>query len=123
MDYPFFVGYPPNPPDTYIKLNSTPPHLISLSLSLSHIFCYLPHSQPPSLPRLHHGATSSQHPGLTGSPYLSPSFILSFLPLFHRHEAVVVQPLSRRLLREELAVTGWSRSSEISPNLVRSRQI
>ncbi len=79
MDYPFFVGYPPDPPDTYIKLNSTPPHLIFLSLS--HIFCRLPNSQPPSLPRLHHGPH-----GITASPahpiFLPPSlsaFSLSFI--------------------------------------------
>ena len=121
MDYPFFDGYPPNPPNTYIKLNSTPPHLIFLSLS--HIFCRLPNSQPPSLPRLHHDIMASQPHRLTGSPYLSPSFTLSFPPLFHRHEAAMVQPLSRRLLGEELAITGWSRSGETSPDLVRSRQI
>ena len=36
MDYPFFVEYPPDLPNTYIKIKSTPHHLIFLSLS--HIF-------------------------------------------------------------------------------------
>jgi hypothetical protein len=70
MDYPFFVGYPPNPPDTYIKITSTPPHLIFLSLSFTY---FLP---PPSLPasfaptppsRRHHFLTASLPYRLTQS--------------------------------------------------------
>ena len=73
---------------------------------------------------------------LTGaSPSLSPSFTLSLLPLFHRQASCTgsrqllhrhgqaVSSLSRRLLGEELAVTGWLKSGGTSPDLVRSRQI
>jgi hypothetical protein len=106
MDFPFFVGYPPDPPDTYIEIKSPPPPIIFLSLS--HIFSaasltpslHHPHASITAL--LPHGITALLPHGITASP-AHPSF----LPLFHRHEAAVVQPLSRRLLEEEVAVMGW----------------
>uniref|UniRef100_A0A2N9F920 Uncharacterized protein n=1 Tax=Fagus sylvatica TaxID=28930 RepID=A0A2N9F920_FAGSY len=74
-------------------------------------------------PSRRHFLTTSRHHYLTGSPYLSPSFTLNFLPLFHRHEAIVVQPLLGVCLGKKSPSRGGSRSSETSPDLVRSRQI
>ena len=77
MDYPFFVRYPPDPPNTYIKIKSNPT-LISF---FSHIFSAASltpsllrsHASitpmPPSLPRLHHGATPSQRRFVNLSPH------------------------------------------------------
>uniref|UniRef100_A0A2N9GBT9 Uncharacterized protein n=1 Tax=Fagus sylvatica TaxID=28930 RepID=A0A2N9GBT9_FAGSY len=114
MDFPFFVGYPPDPPDTHIEIKSPPPPISFLSLSLifsaasltpslhhphASITALLPHGITALLP---HRITALLPHRITASP-AHPSF----LPLFHRHKAAVVQPLSRRLLEEKVAVMGW----------------
>ena len=72
MDYFFFVKYPPNPLDTYIKIKSNP-ILISF-FSLSHIFFTppsLPTSFAPTPPSRHHSFTASLRQSLTSQ--LTPS--------------------------------------------------
>jgi hypothetical protein len=107
MDYPFFVGYPPDPPDTYIKITSTPPDLIFLSLF--HIFSTA--SFTPSLLLSHPSITAPSLPhGITTSP-AHPIFLPSSLSAFSL--SFIITKLQwcslslNVLLGEDLTVTGW----------------
>jgi hypothetical protein len=121
MDFPFFVGYPPDPPDTYIKIKSPPPPIIFLSLS--HIFSAA--SLTPSLHHPHASITALLPHRITASPvhpiFLPPSlsaFSLSFI-------VTKLQWCSLSLgvcLRKKSPSWGGSRSSEILANPVRSRR-
>jgi hypothetical protein len=131
MDFPFFVGYPPDPPDTNTKIKSPPSHFI-FSLSLSHYFLPPPSfpasvalplpSLPASIaPSLHHGATSSR---VTTSRhhFLPPSlsaFSLSFIVTKLQWCSLSLGVCLGRSHRHGVVLD----RGETSPDLVRSRQI
>uniref|UniRef100_A0A2N9H971 Uncharacterized protein n=1 Tax=Fagus sylvatica TaxID=28930 RepID=A0A2N9H971_FAGSY len=123
MDFPFFVGYPPDPPDTHTETKSPPPPIIFLSLSLSFFLPppSLPASITPTPPSRRYFLTASRRYFLTASRHhrLTLAFSLSFI-------VTKLQWCSLSLgvcLRKKSPSWGGSRSGETSPDLVRSRQI
>ncbi len=81
MNYPFFVGYLPNPPDTYIKIKSNPTSS-HFSLSLTYFLPLPPSRRHSFTASLRQSLTSQLTPSQRHFVNLSPHSSLRQIPRF-----------------------------------------